>query len=1319
MTLENVQDIYPLSPVQTGMLFHAIEASEPGLYVLQLRLTLEGPLRHDVLRDAWGEVVQRHDALRAAFLWEGLEEPLQVIRERIETPWTRQGARELEEARGSGGEAAWLAADRAKGFDLGQAPLMRVALLELGPRRHRLVWTLHHLLADAWSMAVFLRELHTVYHARAAGDAPALDPAPAYGDFIAWLRDRDDARARDIWRRYLEGVSQPPPLRLPPPAKPPSPGGRRQVEQVLTPGCAAALDPLARDRQVTPAALYYSAWALVLSRYTGTDEIMFGTVLSGRGHGLPGAERAVGLYINTVPIRVRISGERTRGALIDRVHADLVALRRAEHAPLGRIQAWSDAGAGTPLFDTMLVIENHPPLDSDGGELAFRDFDPRDQSHYGLSVFVVPGERPKLLALFDPARLDSATAGRLLGQFATALEALAAEPEGAPRDLPVLPEAEREALERLAHGAPPEPPDDLLAPIARAARDHPDRTALVCGQATLSYGELVTRAARCAAALEEQGLGPGQRVALVLERGCGMVVAMLGVLRAGAAYVPVDTNYPAERIRAVLDDCAPGAVITDGTPAPSAPTSAPVLRLSDLTAAGEGAPFDASVAAGDDLAYVMYTSGSTGSPKGVAVSRANLAFSTDARRAVYGEAPKAFLLLSPFAFDSSVAGLYWTLRGGGTLVISEPLLEQDVSALSRTVAAHHVTHTLCLPSLHELVLEFAPAERLASLRTVIVAGEAVPPGLVGRHQDTLPGVRLFNEYGPTEATVWCTVAELTNEERHGPPPIGRPIPGAEVRLLTERQRLAPLGAVGEIWVGGPGVAQGYFRREAETGAAFRTLPFGAGPYYRTGDLARYGEDGRLAFLGRRDDQVKIRGHRIETGEIEAALRAHPAVHEACVLATPVAEGTAARSAGRRVLSAFVAVSGSDAPEAHALREFCRARVPAFMVPADVTVLNALPRLSNGKTDREALLRRAPPGASGHDVDAAPRDDVERQLAELWQEVLGVDRVGREDDFFALGGDSLASIRIVALARERGLSLAPSELFEFPTVAGLGRLQRRRSAPERASNRSPDPGAGAEPLYMVHGGQRLLEALQDCFGDEREVQVLTDHRDSGDVAPFARIESLAREYLDRIAEHRSTPPALLGGYSIGAPIAVEMGRQLEARGGEPPLVFLLDPPDDPAYFASAAGFAPAGPRPERSPRDPRQRADAARRSRLPRPLALLTAMAARALGRPVPLALRRHYVPWVYHRALRRHALRPYAGPLLIFHGADTIRDAEGRTLWERLSRGEVETARFHALHTEFVRDSGVIDAWTGRLSEALAAHERGAGPEDEQRKTHD
>ncbi|NRB70553.1 MAG: amino acid adenylation domain-containing protein, partial [Xanthomonadales bacterium] len=1006
----------------------------------------------------------------------------------------------------------------------------------------------------------------------------------------------------------------------------------------------------------------------------------------------------------TLPIRIQLHAGETLGELIERVHRDLLDLRRLEHTPLGDVARCSGVPAGRALFDSVLVIENHPELGCDEGKLRFRNFDPMDQSDFALSIFVMPGASSKLLALYDPARFEPAAMRRLLDQFAYALEHVSDGLQSPATDLPVLPAKEQQLL--LQWGLGPEllgvQQATVLDQIAVQVRQNPKQPALIVETGRLSYGELWERSQRYAEALVTRQVRPGDRVAIVLERGGEYVLAMLGVLRAGACYVPLDPSYPVQRIQAMLQDCKPAQIIAEEPQIQRLGLEQervlPPATLSLAHSGPEAVPLPELQ--GQDLAYLMYTSGSTGKPKAVMVSHENLLASTMAREQFYAEAPDLFLLLSSFAFDSSVAGIYWPLTCGGALLVSPMALEQDMLALANLIERYKVSHTLCLPALAELLIELAPAQKLKSLRTLVVAGEAVGWQLPERVRNTLPLLRVCNEYGPTEATVWCTMADITAAPKGVAPAIGYPIPGAVLRVLDPQQRPVPIGADGELWVGGTGVAAGYFAQPDISARSFQTLDHSQTRFYRTGDLVRYSEHGALLFKGRQDSQIKLRGHRIELNEIEAVLRSHEAVQEAAALLSPAGQGKPPQ------LLAFLVPAAGISLTDQMILEHCREQLPRHMVPARIGLCEHLPRLPNGKVDRKALSLLQPmerPGAGG---DREPGTRFERAMADIWQRVLAVEQVGLDDDFFALGGDSLKSIRIVALARARELNLAPSEIFEYPTIRELAAVREHRAT----TSRQPEAAvlehslAGAT-LCLVHGGHRVATQLQELLGDGRSVRLLSDHRDAGALLPGATVQSMAREYLAQINAVQTNPPSVLAGYSIGAPVAFEMARLWQKQGASVPLLLLLDPPDEARYMRSAAGFAGARIKTEAHRNDPRQQGNASV-GRVRRTFRQLLGALCSWLRLPMPLSVRHSYVGWVYHRALRRYEATPCEGvPAIIYHGRGVARDSAGRMLWETLLDAEVESYEFQASHTEFVRRPETISAWTRHLKALLSDRE--------------
>ena len=904
---KNIEAIYPLSPTQEGMLFHTLEGGRRGVYQVQYSCLLSGDLDADRLRQAWQTVSERHAPLRTLFTWEQRDKPLQIVRRRAALAWQTQDWRGLSDAEQTRRWRSWLAADLERGFELTRAPLMRFALLRLGDRRQRFLWSFHHLLLDGWSMRLLLGEVQQLYRAPADG-ASALPPAPRYGDYIDWLQRQDLAPAEAYWRRALRGFTAPstPALSRATPTRPHESLSATVAPVELGREASAALRAFAGAERLTLNALVLGAWAVLLGRYSGRDDVLFGVTAAGRPAGLADAERTAGLFINTLPLRLRLAHDTPTRAWLREVQARQLELLQYQTTPLSRVLRCSELPAGAPLFDTLVVYENFPPLNrqptaADGPPLQVSDEHYVESSHYPLAILVVPGESVTLLAVHDPRRFAAAPVAALLEQLRDLLTALPEHADRPPAELPLLGACERErVLVRWNDTRAEFPRDRLVHELIEAqARERPEATAVVDDEQTLSYAELDARAERLARRLRRFGVcRPDTVVPVLLERSAAAVVAILAVLKAGGAYAPFDPAFPPGRVATLLDELRQAADATGplllltrrGLADPPPPGAWQVVCVDEGEDGPPQQPDEAPPAdpgGPDRLAYVMFTSGSTGRPKGVMVSHCNLVNSTWARRAHYPEPLHSFLLLSSLATDSSVAGLFWALCSGAKLVLPRGRAEQDVARLVELMCREAVSHTLCVPSLYALLLEEhgdgAPLQD--SLAAVLVAGEACPQALVERHYAVLPKVKLYNEYGPTEATVWATAAELSPGH---PVTIGRPIANLRAYIVDAGLRPQPVGLAGELCIGGVGVARGYLNQLDKTAERFVADPFATEPgrrLYKTGDLARYLPNGDIELLGRVDNQVKIRGYRVELEEVERALARHPDVAEAAVVLT--------------------------------------------------------------------------------------------------------------------------------------------------------------------------------------------------------------------------------------------------------------------------------------------------------------------------------------------------------------------------------------------------------------------------------------------------
>ncbi len=1047
-TVTDIEDIYELSPLQAGMLFHSLYAPASGVYVVQFLCKVRGNFDGTRFQRAFNQVMQQHPVLRTSFHWKELDKPLQVVHQQVLLPCTQHDWRGLSSDAQALRLTSYLDEDRRGGFDLDQAPLMRLAVIRLDDALYQLVLSYHHLLLDGWSWSIILQELLTAY---AQNDAAAAAPYHLpYRDYIAWLHQQDLSQAELFWRQYLKGFATPTQLQVGTPAQSTHDQADAYAEQqlILTADTSAALRSFAQQQRLTLNTLVQGAWALLLHHYSGANDIVFGVTVAGRPIDLAGVETTVGPCINTLPLRVRLPATSFLLPWLRALQEQQLQTRQYEYTPLPQVQQWSELPPSQALFESIVIFENYASGDLaelDMAGIAIEAIDNREQTNYPLTLMVEPGPQCQLRLFYHSQRFDSATISQLLGHLHFLLTNIIANPHQRLGQLARVSPLEQQLVADWNATAQRYAPDCVQQLFEQQVARTPDAPAVEYAGTRLSYRELNERANQLAHHLRSLGVGPEVLVGLCVERSLEMLVGVLGILKAGGAYVPLDPAYPAERLVLILDDARVAVFLTQQTIdvaafSASAGTALPgqiVYLDGDWSQiATQPTTNPPAMTSGANLAYVIYTSGSTGRPKGVAIEHAALNNFLHTMTETPGICSDDVLLaVTTLSFDIAGLELYLPLITGARLVIASQELAADGFRLRDLMASAGVTIMQATPSTWRLLLEagWAGDPRLK----LLCGGEALPRDLADRLHERV-GL-LWNMYGPTETTIWS----LTDRVQPSPAPvlIGRPIANTQVYILDEQLRLVPVGVPGQLYIGGTGVARGYRNRPDLTAERFVPNPFAqpgaAGSrLYKTGDLARWRPDGRIEYLGRLDFQVKLRGFRIELGEIEVRLRQHPAVRAAVVAARP-------NSQGEPQLVAYAVLANNPelpSPSPTELQHYLAQTLPSYMVPAAFVFLEELPLTPNGKIDRNALP--APEGnrATLDSAFVAPQTPLEQVLASEWAAILGMTPIGLHDNFFEMGGNSLAAMRLISsLSNTFEVDIDLRSLFAAPSVAKMAAL----------------------------------------------------------------------------------------------------------------------------------------------------------------------------------------------------------------------------------------------------------------------------------------
>ncbi|ASR47662.1 non-ribosomal peptide synthetase [Paenibacillus kribbensis] len=1179
-TAGEVDNIYTLTPMQKGMLFHSQLDSQAAMndaYFEQVSYDMRDQLDIRAFADSLNILVRRHEALRTHFYFGRDTEPLQVVYRSRDCGFYYEDLRELDvETRDT-----WLKSfkleDKARGFDLRRDVLLRVAVLRTGEDSYHFVWSFHHIVMDGWCLSLVNKEVFESYAALQEGRVPELAPAVPYSSFIEWLEAQDREASADYWRSYLSGYEQQTAL-------PAVKTGRKNegytasdwvtdLEHELT----LRVEETAKRYQVTMNTLLQTAWGIVLQKYNNHNDVVFGSVVSGRPSDIIGVEDIIGLFINTIPVRVRTEPGETFAEVMKNMQEQALASHTYDTYPLFEIQALTDQKQD--LINHIMVFENYPvdeqveELGNDGqSTFTISNVVATEQTNYDLSVVVMPGEGIKIRFMYNALSYDQAGIERLYGHFVRLLEQILLNPNVCVEELELVTAAEKQQITgEFNDTASAYPRNQTIHKLfEEQAERTPDHVAVVLGHQSLTYRELNERANRLARTLRAEGVQPDQPVGILVQRSLEMIVGIYAILKAGGAYVPIDPEYPVDRIRFMLEDSGAKLVLTQAQVAEQASLSfdGQVLVLDGPEQDGkdiyheDGSNLE-PLAGPHHVAYVIYTSGSTGKPKGVMVEHHSVINRILWMHDRYGlGAEDTILQKTTFTFDVSVWELFWWSMVGSKVSLLPVGGEKNPEDIVDAIARNGVTTMHFVPAMLHAFLEYVeqqPREviqaKLGTLRHVFASGEALPLQYVARFQrlvSSLAGAKLINLYGPTEATVDVSYFDCEPTEEYTVIPIGKPIQNIRLYIVKEgTEQLQPIGVAGELCIGGVGVARGYLNRPELTAEKFVVDPFAGGEagyerMYRTGDLARWMPNGDIEYLGRIDHQVKIRGYRIELGEVEARLASVPSVRDSVVIA--LQDG-----AGQQQLCAYF--TADEQLTIREIRSALFAALPGYMIPSAFVQLDRIPLTTNGKIDRKALPVPDKALHTGTEY-VAPRTDVEQLLAAIWQEVLEIPQVGIHDDFFTLGGHSLKVLELVRKVHlATDIELPIRSVLEFPTIEEQALallksdLEYKADSPIIRLNEHGPVSIFCFPPMLGYG--LSFAELAKQLDQDAVVYGLEFVEDAAD-----EHEMLTR-YVDLIVSTQAQGPYVLLGYSIGGNLAHKVADTLERQGHAVSDIFMLD------------------------------------------------------------------------------------------------------------------------------------------------------------------
>ncbi|MEW4924161.1 amino acid adenylation domain-containing protein [Algibacter sp. 2305UL17-15] len=1144
----------PLSSGQKRLWFLQQMYPKNPFYNYSETYTFEGELHIDCLVESLKKVYQDHDILRSTYLFEN-NEVVQKIDQDAEMAITIHDFSTLNPEDAAVESLKVQKNEATKHFELTKSPLVRAAIIKIAGNHHILQITLHHIVTDKWSMRIF-REHVAGYYLELTSNSKLTNRKTTlqYSDYSYWIENKaTNHKALAYWKAKLSG--QIPQLTLPfdynRPLKPTFKGAA-SFTQEYSKEVSYKLLGLSKETGTTPYNLMLAIFYLFLYRLSGQTNILIGTPITNRDR--KSLENLIGFFNDTVVLRADIDPKKSFKDFVQYIKNNTLEAFENKDIPFDTLVKEMNVKRSlstNPFFQVMFLYHSKPenPYFGDHLKLSHTWFD-SEVSKFDLTIYV--GEDQGILSsTFEYASdlFDVSTINRFQEHFKNLIEEIVSNPNKNIAEIQMLTVAEMKLhLQETKYANDFQAGNGIHHIIQDIAKKYPEKKAVTFNDSSLSYEELEGKSNVIAQKILALKVDRNAVIGLCVERSTDMIAGILGILKAGCCYLPIDPEYPKERINFMVSDSNAKIIVSKSHL--NSCFSAEKLSCINLDKMlfTEKNQVNLPEVDHNDLAYIIYTSGSTGKPKGVPISHKNIINSTLGRIAYYKNNPEAFLLMSSISFDSSKAGIFWTLCTGGTLVISEKRMEQDIAKIGNIIKDNTITHTLMLPSLYKTILEYIDKTQLKTLSTVIVAGEACSISLCENHLEKLPEVNLHNEYGPTEASVWCSAHKITFEDlKRNQVPIGKPVANSQIYILDSNKNRVPIGVTGEIYIGGTGLSKGYLNRQELTRSLFIENPYNPNEkLYKTGDLAKYNNDGTIQFIGRVDQQIKIRGYRVELEAIENTINKTPNVEQAIVLVKEN-EGKPKR------LIAYIKPNGNF--DEQDLKDTLKKKLPDYMMPHTYVVIDNFYLLPNGKVDKKALENIAlEVTTSNTKAIAAPKNEIEEQLLKIWEETLNISPIGTHDNFFEIGGDSILSIQIIAKARKNGIMLSPNQLFEHQTISGLskGLLEAEKQDDEWNFIAKLRDGGSKKPLFCIHsGGAHVLfyGLLNKYLKQDRPIYAVQPVGLYGSEEMHQSIEEMTSAYLKGIREIQPQGPYNILVYCFSTSVGNEMAIQLDKIGEE--------------------------------------------------------------------------------------------------------------------------------------------------------------------------